>query len=142
MTGNGKAAPSGGRPVRPVPWALVLGAAAALGVLFTRLLDAAGIPWFACPFHDLTGFPCPTCGGMRALAALGAADFSAALRWNPMVALTAAGLLLAAVASLIRRWVRRRPLPLPSSPRLRRALFLLFAAAWIVNWAYLIAVLH
>jgi hypothetical protein len=46
-----------------------------------------------CPLRELTGIPCPTCFGTRALLALTAGDWRTALRLNPMVAAGAIGLL-------------------------------------------------
>ena len=37
-----------------------------------------------CPFHKITGFPCPGCGGIRAAKALLSMDISTALYINPL----------------------------------------------------------
>ncbi len=65
---------------------IVLGFWAA-GLIYGFLRYQAAIPGWGCPFKDLTGIPCPTCGGTRALAALGRLDLREAILCNPMVTL-------------------------------------------------------
>lgn len=62
-----------------------------------------------CPFRTLTGIPCPTCGGTRALLAAASGDFRAAVQLNPMVGLAATGLLAwipLSCAWVVGRWPR------------------------------------
>lgn len=56
-----------------------------------------GAPPLACPFHAITGWPCVTCGGTRAMLALMRGAIGEAFVWNPLVA--SAG--LAAVPYLV-----------------------------------------
>lgn len=37
-----------------------------------------------CPFHSLTGLPCPGCGLTRAFVCLGHGQFSQSLHWHPI----------------------------------------------------------
>lgn len=39
---------------------------------------------FSCPFHKLTGYSCAGCGISRAFIAIGHAEFTQALRLNPL----------------------------------------------------------
>lgn len=96
------------------------------------------VPIPLCPLKHVTGIPCPTCGGTRALRALGHGAFLAALRWNPLVTLTALALLpflvYAALVTLL-GWPRVRVLFAPADQRWLRI------AAWVAilaNWAFLI----
>ena len=67
-----------------------------LGFLWggAALACAAAAPWApafaqgmpACPFRELLGVPCLTCGSTRALVALARIDLGAAFSWNPLVA--------------------------------------------------------
>lgn len=92
-----------------------------------------------CPLKMLTGVPCFTCGGTRALQALLDGRAAEALRLQPLLTLLAA----AAVAWVVYAVVG----PLCHLPRvrarpLRRGRILLVAAAValvLANWAYLIA---
>ena len=95
---------------------------------------AKGLP--PCPFHWLTGFPCASCGGTRALLALSRFDVGAALAWNPLVAALGiafvAGGAVALCAALLGREV---PTPRPTL-LLRAGLVAVLAA----NWTYLVSV--
>jgi ascorbate-specific PTS system EIIC-type component UlaA len=118
-------------------WLSVALAGAALVVLWV----AAGheeLPRVICPFRHLTGIPCFTCGGTRAVLALTRGDVRAAFLWNPLVAISAiaalAWLVYAAIVTTLR------------APRLRvrlaeRDRFVFRAAAWTAitgNWVFLI----
>ncbi len=95
-----------------------------------------------CPLRDLTGLPCPTCGGTHAAVALAAGRLGDAFAANPLVplgaalvALWAAWALLAAVAPTLR--VRLR-----LGPRETRAARVLAALLIVLLWARQIVVLR
>src|ERR1051325_2046654 len=44
-----------------------------------------GLPWPRCFFHDLTGFPCLTCGMTRSTIQFFHGHFLAAWKWNPLI---------------------------------------------------------
>jgi hypothetical protein len=94
---------------------------------------AKGLP--PCPFHWLTGLPCATCGGTRALLALSRFDPGAAFLWNPLVT---AGALAFALGGLIAFGLalagREVRVPGPTLG-LRVALTLAVAS----NWVFLVA---
>jgi len=99
------------------------------------------VPWLApllppCPFHALTGLPCPGCGTTRAALALARGDVAAALGWNPL----AAGVfVLGGVSGLIAPWWVASERPLPSlAPVLPRRARLALVAALGANWAWLL----
>lgn len=50
-----------------------------------------------CPFKTVTGFPCPGCGGMRALDALLRGKFGEALSINPLSCLLIAAFVAACI---------------------------------------------
>lgn len=89
----------------------------------------------SCVLLERTGLACPTCGGVRAVRALGAGQPLEALRQHPLVTLglAAAGLwfLYAAAATLVPSW-RRSPAFSPrETTALRRGGLALIAAAWL-----------
>jgi hypothetical protein len=130
------------RDPRAVPFPLVFGAvgilcAAAAAILLSLPEAMLPIP-LRCPFLALTGLPCPTCRGTRALAALAGGNLSRALRLNPLVATTALGAGAAAAASLWRRWTHRPALRCTLSRPEEIALRASVATALALNWIYLI----
>jgi hypothetical protein len=108
--------------------ALVCAAAAPLAPMLAK-----GLP--PCPFHWLTGFPCATCGGTRALLALGRFEFGTAIAWNPLVAVAGILFMIGGIAALgsaaLGRDVR---VPNPTLG-FRIALGIALAS----NWAFLVA---
>ena len=78
------------------------------------------IPLLPCPFHALTGLPCPLCGSTHALLALAHGDLRAAFGWNP----------LATVLCLLAPVLVRRPVAA------RFTSWIAYALA--VNWAWLL----
>jgi hypothetical protein len=93
-----------------------------------------------CPLRDMTGFPCPTCGGTLTATHLTQGHWVAAVQVNPLVVLGAVVYLLAAVhataATLVPAW--RRSLQL--SPPEKRTARLMAVLLLILNWAWLIRV--
>ncbi len=85
------------------------------GLLLFYLFDPASAGGFwACPFHRLTGWYCPGCGGQRALHELLHGHFAAALRLNPfavLVFLPLAGYVCAAYALRVLGATRLPELP-------------------------------
>ena len=69
--------------------------------------------------------PCPSCGSTRALAALADFNVASALRYNPLFVIGLGAMLLFPLLQRF-RWSRRE-----------NALWLMFAAAVSLNWAYL-----
>lgn len=93
------------------------------------------LPLPPCPLREMTGVPCPFCGSTRTFAALARLDFSAALRFNPLVCVAACGASALWLLALLRdgqsQLVPRR---LPG----RRILWQgLLGTALVANWVYL-----
>ena len=99
-------------------------------------------PLPACPFHDLTGFPCLTCGATRCFIQLSQGHLLTALRWNPGA--------FAALNSLLLFNLYAGTVVILRLPRLRVVRCSPGFARWIrrtawtlaaLNWVYLIKVL-
>ena len=125
------------RPLAAVPLlALLLGAA------------LASVAWIEagpllCPFHWATGLPCPGCGLTRSVVALAHGDLAGALFFHPLGPLVAAGLVAAAMSSVVvhtaapcgvSRAVGRARARL-ADRRLRAALTWLAAGLVVALWA-------
>lgn len=106
---------------------LILGLWSA-GVAIVAVLAASGqsTPTL-CLLARSTGLPCPTCGGTRAVMALGRADIAEALRLNPLVTVA---LMLGPFAAVLVASPRRR-----CSSAATAALIIVCVA---LNWTYLL----
>lgn len=119
---------------------LALAAAIAVaGAAFFGWGPRAFIPAFPCPFHAITGLPCLTCGGTRALSFLAEGQFGAALAMNPLVFFGALGAGAFVIYAVILFFSRREPVRIDfrRGPALA---FLRFGTLFAVsaNWIYLI----
>jgi len=126
-------APPGRLPLGAIFGAIGVVATAAVGVLH---LDHLGFP--VCLFKLLTGFPCPTCGGTRALGRLFALDVPGAFAMNPLVAAGALLLVPWAVADLV-LLTRGRALGAEVGPGLAFVLRVAAVGLVLANWAWLVA---
>ena len=82
----------------------------AAGVLFLRLYGEveqciAFLP-VCCPFHLITGIPCPGCGMTRAFLALAKGDLITAFHYNPFSLLLATIIFLSVFGVDLRVWYR------------------------------------
>ena len=125
------------RPDAP-PLGLVFGGIGLLAAAAVRLLRLDRLPLTLCVFKGLTGLPCPTCGGTRALGRLAALDFGGALSQNPVAAVGAVVVAAWALADLA-LLPRRRALGLEVAPRLGLALRWGAVFLFLANWVYLVA---
>ncbi|MCB1185053.1 DUF2752 domain-containing protein [bacterium] len=118
----------------------MLGLLAAAGLLLARLVPDLLLAVVHCPLREMTGWPCPTCGGTRAAILLASGRPAAAFAANPLVTVAAAAGALAFLAALVASVVptaRRRVL---LSPRERKAALVGAALCVIGSWAGLLVV--
>ncbi len=91
-----------------------------------------------CPLREITGFPCPTCGGTLSANHLVMGHWTQAVHANPLVVLVfvlygiVAG--YATIATLVPRWRRWLQLTRQEKRTAKRVAILLVA----LNWAWLI----
>jgi hypothetical protein len=83
-------------------WPLVLGGA-------PWLLSLGNIP--LCAFRELTGQPCPLCGGTRTCAALVQGNFAAAWELNPGLVVLLAIAAVHGIQLAIEAWSGKRLIP-------------------------------
>ena len=116
-------------------WLAFVGAVLLIGLLVAAL-HLCGVR--VCLFHRLTGYPCLTCGGTRALAALTVGDVCGAFRIQPLVTALAVGYAgwLAVNAAC---WITRRQcLSVELSSREKKMLAAILVILAVCNWVYLL----
>lgn len=120
----------------PAPLWAIATIAVWLGLLLVvRVFDAqSGRQTTVCAFKLLTGYPCPTCGGTRAVDAAARGHFSQAIYLNPLVCLVMIGLL----GWLSVRLVLGRRVSMEMSPREKAAAWVIAIGSLAANWAYVL----
>jgi len=88
-----------------------------------------------CPMRDITGVPCPTCGGTHSAVSLAAGRWTDALLANPVTLLAMGLLVIWAVyglgATVIPRWRRSLYLSAGEKKAARIGAAVLFVMAWL-----------
>jgi hypothetical protein len=110
----------------------------ALSLVALAPLLGAVAPYFPrCPFHAITGLPCPTCGATRGGLALLGGHPLLALAYNPLAVLAEVAFLAGGILGPIYLALGGRlpELPKPLPGWLRGGV----AAVIVANWAWLIA---
>lgn len=111
MTRDALPSRTAGRWARPLGRVAALalglfGLAAALVVLYR--VDPAGSPYYPkCALHELTGWHCPGCGATRAAYALLHGRLAEALRYNPLIFVVLAAVVIVLPWTAGRRFVAR-----------------------------------
>ncbi|MBM3321807.1 MAG: DUF2752 domain-containing protein [Candidatus Eisenbacteria bacterium] len=119
-------------------WGAILGGGAlatAGGARFLSETIGYSVP---CPFHVFAGVPCPTCFGLRALAALGHGRIGEAIALHPFFALGAILLAAWGVISVALLLAGKRALPAAWGRTAARAALWAIPIALAVNWIYLL----
>jgi len=122
-----------------VPWWVmaVLGAWAAVIVLFNVLVVAQGHAQSPCLFKNVTGgVPCATCGSTRAAIDVARGDLGSALWRNPMVVVAGA----VALTWLGLRLLTGYTLRLRATRTGRAVLWVVVAVAFFANWAHVLSI--
>jgi len=128
-------------PENATDYEVMWGALGGLAILAARFVPFSLLPPLFCPFHRLTGHPCPSCGMTRCFILMSHFDFKAGIEMNPLGGLififTAvfSGYVLIAVFCKTRR-IRIRAACKSEGNYIRIAVILIV----FVNWLYLIYV--
>jgi hypothetical protein len=121
----------------PLPRLLVFpfGILAVGGLILAWTRPALLLGMAHCPLRDLTGIPCPTCGGTHAALALAHGRFATAFTANPLVAvglvLLGLWLLWGVLATLVPPLRRQMTLSAREKRTARILAVLLLGATWI-----------
>ncbi len=90
-----------------------------------------------CVFHEITGFPCPTCGGTRSLIALSQFDPVSSFMYNPLVPLFVIGLIVFSMLFLIGA-VSKKSLSVKLTGRGKKIIRYTAISLAAFNWLFLI----
>lgn len=123
---------------RAFPLGALLAGLGTLGLFMTAVLHVERLGLTICMLKAVSGIPCPTCGGTRALAHLARLDFAGALALNPLVVLGFAAVIPWALVDLL-LLSRGRALDIEMNATGARWIGLTAAAALALNWFYLLA---
>jgi hypothetical protein len=95
------------------------------------------LPHFACPFHQITGYPCLACGASRAVDALYGGRIVGMFGFNPLLVTFCVGLFLFSLLKLF-EFILHIKIEVKLSPK--AALFgkILIGLAAAANWLFLI----
>lgn len=97
-------------------------------------VDPSHSAWLPqCPFHALTGWECPACGGQRALHALLHGRLGEAVRFNLFLVVSVPYFLAVVWTSLDRGRVAGRLRPIVQHRWVAYAYCVLFALWWVVR---------
>ncbi|MBC8233467.1 DUF2752 domain-containing protein [bacterium] len=74
-------------PSNAIDHEMIWGGIGLLVLLIARFVPFSLLPKFNCPFHILTGYPCPSCGMTRSFILMSHLKFWEGLNMNPLGAL-------------------------------------------------------
>lgn len=81
---------------------------AAVALVLSFFLPVHGLTPSICIFHNLTGYPCPSCGLTRSVTAISHLEFATAFHYNPFGFVIYPALVMGALLSLLPAGPRRR----------------------------------
>lgn len=119
-----------------VPFLVAAGALVAGAVWRPDLLLAVA----HCPWRDLTGIPCPTCGGTEAAMHLCRGRWTAAWQSNPLAPLLVGGVLLWAAWAAAATFLPALRVRLALAPREQKAARIGTALLIVLLWLHQILV--
>ena len=121
------------RPLLAIVWSLIGGVFLVGGAFhqYVHVMMPSG-----CPFHAITGIPCPTCGSTRAVVSFAELDFVASFMYNPamfaLCGITVLMMLWTLWASLVRPFDLRVRAQGVHSLLLRVGTILVLPVNWIL----------
>ena len=116
-------------------WGTILGLTGLTAVTWLWI----GLPTPLCPFHVITGLPCPTCGLTRGLHCLLRGDPTSAFLFNPLGIIALLGMMLYLVYAVIVVLAKLPRLRIETlTPRVARIIRISITLLIIINWGCLI----
>ncbi|HLA79352.1 MAG TPA: DUF2752 domain-containing protein [Vicinamibacteria bacterium] len=119
------------------PLGAIFAAIGVAGAMAVGWLHLDHLPFTVCSLKALTGIPCFSCGGTRALGRLFAFDLGGALAMNPLMTLGGLGIAIWGLADLaLLPWGRAVRVQVP--PMVARVLRIAIVVALVLNWVFLV----
>lgn len=106
-------------------------------ILITILGISRFLPLNRCLFHDITGYPCLSCGISRAANALFEGNIFGMISYNPLIVLFCVGLFFFSLFKFA-EFIFRFRIDLRFSSKYLIAIRILTVIVVIANWTYLI----
>jgi hypothetical protein len=109
------------------------------GLIITVLLVAIHfLPPGECIFHQITGYPCLTCGISRAADSFWAGDFGSMFYFNPLIVTFGTGLFLFSLLKLL-EYILHLRIRVNLSQRAAVLMRVSVGLSVVANWLFLIA---
>jgi hypothetical protein len=117
-------------------WHVIWGIVAFIIIVFVGL--SKDFPFYSlpCPFHELTGFPCLTCGGTRCVVSLYNFDIAKAFFYNPLVAAVLISMVFSCIV-IVAGLISGNSLKVKIDHRAVRAIRFIAIAGILLNWTFL-----
>ncbi len=112
------------------------GLMALLGLALVRFQPDLVLRLAHCPLRDMTGVPCPTCGGTHAAVALAEGRWADALAANPLVAVSLVVFGLWLLAGVIATMVPALRLDLVLTDREKKTARILAVVLLVASWLF------
>ncbi len=112
------------------------GLMALLGLALVRFQPDVVLRLAHCPLRDMTGVPCPTCGGTHAAVALAEGRWADALAANPLVAVSLVVFGLWLLAGVIATMVPALRLDLVLTDREKKTARILAVVLLVASWLF------
>ncbi len=109
---------------------------ALLGLALVRFQPDLVLRLAHCPLRDMTGVPCPTCGGTHAAVALAEGRWADALAANPLVAVSLVVFGLWLLAGVIATMVPALRLDLVLTDREKKTARILAVVLLVASWLF------
>ena len=118
---------------------LVYGGIGVFGFFGARFLSELTALLPRCPFHRITGLPCPTCGTVRSGILLGQFRFFDAFLTNPLFVLVCVGVAMWALSAFVLHIAGRR-VRIVQFDEIKPIIRILLIGTILANWIYLIVI--
>lgn len=128
-------------PPNAIDHEMIWGGIGLLVLLAARFVPFSLLPKINCPFHILTGYPCPSCGMTRSFILMSHLKFWTSMRMNPLGGLLFIFTAIFVGYAFITIVFRMRRIRLQVTEKWEGIFIrIVFILVIVINWIYLIIV--